>query len=345
RLYQQKKKEVLEKSFDSNHFKIKEEGTSPVLKTILGEVMPYFLEKKENHLDKAGTHPKRRLNQEEMINLIKENINLPSEYYKKAEGFYALKAVEKSIKRRLGHNQPSKKIPPGEWNIKDLEPYLQEALETKILNEEKLAIKDRVLEKKELIQKGLDYTAVLLYLQEKKSLEVGNFGLRKNGTGPWQAYVRVDEYALRDFDGRIYLFPPCQVGVNIYARKEYEDDEHNRVDKPQVLNKYKHPFLRESWKNQPICTGGDDLYPKKSLAETVVHYLERGIEALLYGYCGDEDDFNGYHQLSDSPDDYQHTYVPFSKYRISENHRKITSGKVIITNDPFIKIQSIKRKK
>ena len=87
---------------------------------------------------------------------------------------------------------------------------------------------------------------MLLYISEKGSLEIDGFGFSRMGmTDEYVIYKHTGEYALKDYYGRIYLFPDCRVAVSTIVPL-----------KPVVLDTYKHPFLEGHDAGQPICLRG-----------------------------------------------------------------------------------------
>ena len=154
-------------------------------------------------------------------------------------------------------------------------------------------------------------------------------------------YKRTGEYALKDYYGRIYLFPDCRVAVSTLLPL-----------KPFVMENYKHPFLEAHDSGQDICMRGFSP-PNVFAAATVITALEEGIQALLYGYSPRRR--NGYHSLDRmtararigesgeqpmvEPLDYpvirrRHVLdVDFDDYRVSRDHSKVASGLVEVTND------------
>ncbi|MCI0528506.1 MAG: hypothetical protein L0Y56_13790, partial [Nitrospira sp.] len=149
------------------------------------------------------------------------------------------------------------------------------------------------------------------------------------------------EYALKDFYGRLYLFPDCRVGVSTVM-----------PSRPFVIETYKHPFLEGHDSGQHICLR-DFMPPKVFTAASVIKALEEGINALLYGYSSRRR--NGYQSLdratqhvrvTDSDQDMTLEFeegtlgprrrvptVHFDDCRIPRDNPKIASGEVAITND------------
>ena len=284
------------------------------LKTIIFEVMPYFLEKnkKRNPFEKKK---EKKLTEKDILGLINENAKIPKEYYNQAKNIYRFDDSEKTLdKIKMQELKTAQKFPEGIVWTKTLETVLKRALENGILNERIKGMKEEIRLKEEIFKKSLDYAATMLYLKDAKDFELENFGFIRKSKNDYVAYIKTEEYALRDFDGKVYLFPPCKVGVHT---DNYCDQ------KPIVLNRYGHPFLPYSGENQYICIGNAKIRGK-GLGETMISALEKGINAMLFGYLG-----------NDNP--HHHELRNFSHLRISANSAKIKSGKVKITNDPFIK--------
>ena len=159
--------------------------------------------------------------------------------------------------------------------------------------------------------------ATILYLADRGSLEIDGFGFARDGEGDqYLVYKRTGEYALRDYYGRLYLFPDCRVAVSTTARLH-----------PMVLDRYKHPFLFGHEARQDICLR-HFLAPKGFSAGNVISALEEGLTTLLYGY--NPRLRNGYHSLD--PMTQMQRSLNFTDYRIPSDHPDIISGKVEVTN-------------
>jgi hypothetical protein len=203
-----------------------------------------------------------------------------------------------------------------------LENLLKEAVEIEIITKKRKELEESVKAMKET---NTRYLAAMLYFKDAGNFEFENFGFEKRKDG-YLAYVKIKEYALEDFeDGRIYLFPPCRVGTYVTFSGE--------VNQPIVVDRYKHPFLKDYAPEQMICIMKFKL-EGNTLSKRVINAIEQGISTLLYGYY--PRDHVGYRRLNGRSDS-GHAPMSFSEYEISKDDPKIKSGEIAITNAPFIK--------
>lgn len=271
-------------------------------RTIIFEVMPYFIERK----DKT-----KKLRKEDILEILVENLDIPKEYYKRAENF-----TEDSIKntiKELKNEIKDYSFPEGEIKTSELRNFLNGLIKNKILVNEVHNLKKKLSEKVSKDKKAIMRDGALLYLIENElNFEIGDFGV-KDG---W-IYLKVGEYALRDFDGKVYRFPPCKIGVTY-------DSSH-----PFVLDKYKHPFIPDYKERQKICIGNQDI-DGRTRAEKMINGLEIGVNTLLYGYFGE---LTPHHNLNGKKHHGGSNTINFEDYLISKAHPDIKSGKLKITND------------
>ena len=287
------------------------------LKTIVFGVMPHFVKRK-------GIERKKNP-EEEMISMIREHVEVSAEYYEAAREVCNLGYVKDRIKN-LGKEAGN--ISDGIWKTRDMEPVMKKALENHILLEEKENLEKIVEEKEALAKENMGTLAALLCLKNKEQFELEDFGFIKKGSDYYSAYVKVGEYALRDFDNQIYLFPSCSVGVDIA--------DGDLQTSPFVREAYKHPFLSHNTAHQAICIR-HRFRKGASPAEYITNALDAGVNTLLYGYFNKEG-FNGYRFLSKAKVDGDDGHVIFSyeDCKIKEDDERIKSGKVKITNDAFL---------
>jgi hypothetical protein len=279
------------------------------LKTIVFEIMPHFL-RRAGRLS-AG----QRLNQEEILGLISEKGEIPRKYYQQARRLLDRQLLRKRLAELekievtpgpLGEGV----IPPGE-----LRAWFHQALTGRILEQEKARWRQKLGEGEPLLNP--QQAALLLYLTARGSLEIDGFGFSRLGkTEEYLIYKRTGAYALKDFYGRLYLFPDCRVAVSTLGRL-----------RPVVLERYKHPFLRRQAPGQEICLGNFQPPPAFSAAHAITA-LEQGVNALYYGY--DYRRRNGYHSLDRLP--MEERLVDFEDLRVGPEHPKISTGEVEIKN-------------
>jgi hypothetical protein len=161
--------------------------------------------------------------------------------------------------------------------------------------------------------------AVLLSIAARGALEVDGFGCSrdKKHPGEYLVYKRTGEFVLKDYFGRLYLFPDCRVGVATSGPFQ-----------PMVLDMYKHPLLRRFGSRQAICL--NDYQPASEFSATgVIKALEEGLNALFYGYNSRKR--NGYNSL----DRYgrHQSVVDFEDWRLAQDDPRVTGGELEVKND------------
>jgi len=265
------------------------------LKIILFQVMPHFI-KKNSGLTR------KKLSDEEMLDLINRKINIPAKYYKNAETFQDVGPL-KEILESLENETPIFK-PPGNGILtgRKLRDWFHDAVQAKVLKSEHHRIANALKVRKQFSQAKPEHIAILLYIGATGAMEIDGFGFtrHKSYKGEYVVYKRTKEYALTDYYARSYLFPECRVAILTYS-----------PFKPFVMEKYKHPFLLDHKSGQEICM--KDFVPSNELsAKNIIRTLEEGLTALHYGYDGRRR--NGYHTL-----DKTWVHIPtidFEDYRI-----------------------------
>lgn len=332
-LYQQVRSMCLEKY--SGMVELSDISMSEKLRMILFQVMPYFI-RRSRGLER------RKLSEDEILDLVGERVNIPRKYYDKATKFLdtrSLRLILDELEERVPRVDP-----PGNGLIaaRMLREWLVSALEVRIISGEKERLRQALHHREQFGETQRKYVAILLYIAEKGSVEINGFGFSRIGmSDEYVIYKRTGEYALKDFYGRIYLFPDCRVAVSTVM-----------PSRPFVMETYKHPFLEGFDAGQQVCLR--DFVPSKVFtAASVITRLEEGINALLYGYSSRRR--NGYHSLDratqhirvmDSDQDMSLEFedgplglrrsvssVHFDDCRVPRDHPKIASGEVEITND------------
>jgi len=285
-----------------------------LLNTLMLDVMPYFV-------GVGSTFKRKKLEREDIVDFIEKKIDIPKEYKQQASKLLD-EAIYKEYIDIIKKLNLDSNITFLEGIIKkeQLENILTKAIEIKIIKEKKKEIEESINLIKENNAKHL---ALLLYFKNVKHFSIENFGFEKEES-KYLVYVKLKEYALQDFDGQIYLFPPCKVGTYVSLTE---------ISNPIVIDKYKHPFLRDYASNQRICIKDFEI-KGDTLGEKIISVLEQGISTLLYGYFST--DFEGYRYLN-GKDRYGPT-LSFDEYKIKEDDPRIKSGEIIITNAPFIKV-------
>lgn len=331
-LYEQVRSTCLQKSYGTLGL-----GNLPLsekLRTIVFQVMPHFLRR-------GRSLERRKLSEDEILDLIVEKVRIPKRYYDQAT-----KLLDAgSLGRILGEvEETMTRINPPEdglMSARKLREWLVKALEVEILNGEKERLRQVVYHGQQFGGTQREYVALLLYIAEKGGLEIDGVGFSRMGlSDEYLMYKHTGEFALKDFYGRVYLFPDCKVGVSTILPL-----------RPIVIDAYRHPFLEGDDAGQAICLRSF-APPRDFTARSAIVALEEGINALLYGYSGRRR--NGYHSLDrlkrsmppagwdddTKGEDVEDPLIPkrfvatvnFEDYRIAREHPKIASGRVEVTN-------------
>lgn len=305
------------------------------LQAILFSIMPYFLRWRKGL---ARGRPREG----DILEVMSREVDPPAAYRDAAAHLAHLARAEKGPGDLEG-GEASPPLPAGlPVPAARLHQWLVETLERRCVQRERDRL-GRLLSDLRACGPPQDrYLATLLYVADTGSLELDGFGFSRIGAGPeYLIYKRTGEYALKDFYGRLYLFPDCRVAVSTVPPL-----------RPIVMERYKHPFLEGHEAGQPICLRG--LAPVRPFSPAnVIRSLEEGIDALLYGYSSRRR--NGYHSLdrlgrreeaadpdrAASAEPVTDPLIPprpmwrqdFEDYRISPDHPKIASGQVPVTND------------
>jgi hypothetical protein len=285
------------------------------LETILFHIMPHYIRRKS----RLG---RRKSGAEEILDIIEEKVAIPDEYYNRADKFFERYHSGDFLRGLQRHANVD---PPGRGPISSdaFDKWLQDALTAKIINDEIERLTQRLIQREESLKNHRRYITTLLFIADKGSFERDGFGFYRTGTKDYIIYKRTGEYALKDYYGRIYLFPDCRVAILT-----------NGFMHPIILDRYKHPFLEEDEPGQQICLGLDrEMYfPRQFTAKNAVKALEEGINALFYGYNSRKR--NGYHSLDTTADMATARFrsIDFDDYRIPKDHPKVVSGEVEIKN-------------
>jgi hypothetical protein len=282
----------------------------PKLITIVFHILPHFLRRQ-------GPAPRRRLGEGEVLDLIRERLHIPTRFHEEARRFLNLAPLKDALGRL--RNAPLKTGPPPEGLVQSaaLRAWWEEALTALLVAEERARLLGELEDRENWAATQETRLAVLLYLAENGSLELDGFGFTRLPKGQdYRIYKRTGPFALKDFFGRLYLFPDCRVAVATLGRL-----------RPIVVDHYKHPFLRQHGPGQDICIGSESQYLTFS-AKNVICALEEGINALFYGY--DSRRRQGYHRLDALPG--MEPLLSFGDYRIPEDHPLIVSRRVEVKN-------------
>jgi hypothetical protein len=304
------------------------------LQTILFQVMPHFIRRRESL-------ERKELSEEGMLGLIERKLPIPARCYEEAKAFRdrkSLQGLPRAPEEQRGTVEP---LRDGLISAHNLGEWIYKAMAQRIVDEERVRARGVLEGRGRCVGAEPGHLALLLYLAESGAVEIDGFGFSRTGSGEgYVVYKRTGEYALNDYYGRLYLFPDCRVAISTLTGL-----------RPFVVEHYKHPFLEGHDSGQYICMRNFNP-PNVFTAAGAIRALEEGIGALLYGYSGRRR--NGYHSLDhvtrrpwgDEPDvsmgvghpDYplmrrSHLLdVDFDEYRIASDHPNIISGQVSITN-------------
>ena len=263
-------------------FRLADEIDDIFLDDTLKQILFHLLQ----HFVKIRRGLKRsKANQEEILDLIAEKIDIPERYYKEALAFSNFEPLIRIHEKWVGQDEIFNPIPDGLLPARQLRDWLYQAMQVRILAEERARVEKAIQVRRQLSVMKPQHIAIFLSIADKHPVEIEGFGFTKmKADGEYLIYKHTGEYILKDYYGRSYLFPDCRVAVsNLYPPL-----------RPFVVEKYKHPFLRGHQRGQEICLTGIEA-PSKFTAESAIQTLEHGITALLYGYNPRRR--NGYHSL------------------------------------------------
>jgi hypothetical protein len=234
-----------------------------------------------------------------------------------------LRERETSLKQvllRLEHLEtPPGPAPEKHGHGRELITWFRKALQTTIVTQEVSHWQQELTQVQDLLNLPEAQLAVLLSIAAQGALEVDGFGFSRDQKHPGEylVYKRTGEYLLKDYFGRLYLFPDCRVGVATTGPFH-----------PMVLEMYKHPLLRRIGSRQKICL--NDYQPASEFgAAGVIKALEEGLGALFYGYNSRKR--NGYNSL-DTYGRHQ-TAVDFEDWRLAPDDPRVRGGELEVKND------------
>lgn len=247
------------------------------LRIILFQVMTHFI-KKNRGLER------RRWSEEEILDFIGEKINIPSPYYEKAKAFLDMESLSQMLSE-LGKKKPTPEpLQNGLLAAYELREWLRKAVFAKIVHSKREGLRKMLQLRKQLRNTKKKHLATLMYIADKGSFEIDGFGFsRMDSSDEYLVYKRTGEYILKDYHSRSYLFPDCRVAVPTFGTL-----------RPIVMETYKHPFLLGHEAGQEICLR-QFTPPNKFTAGNIIGGVEKGINALIYGY--DSRRRNGIHGL------------------------------------------------
>lgn len=281
------------------------------LEKILFRIIPHFARRKNGLRKRTGAL-------EEFLESALRQADIPARFFAEAE-----RLIPRASNGRKGDGggigAPPAGEPKGLITAKVFRLWLLRALEAKIVREEKKHPGTLFAGGSPASDSGKKGAALLLFLKETGFFEMRGAGFfRDRKTSEYYVYVRTGQYALKDYQGRIYLFPDCRVAVPARGPTV-----------PYVAEKYKHPFL---WGNAPfqkICVTEEFVPDWKFSASGAIRALEEGIDALFHGYNARRG--NGYHRLDGMRID--RNSIVFDDLRIPRDDPRIVSGELEVKND------------
>jgi hypothetical protein len=273
--YQQMKNDCLRKIFFTPE--LDSLSVDGKLRTILFQVMTYFI-RKNRDLER------RRQSEEEILDFIGEKIDVPSGYYEKAKTFLDTEPLRRMLDDLEKQEPTPEPLQSGLLSAHELRAWLGKALFAKIVHSKRKGLRDALQVREQFRNTKKKHLAILMYIADKGSLEIDGFGFsRINSSDEYLVYKRTGEYILKDYHARSYLFPDCRVAVPTFGTL-----------RPIVMETYKHPFLLGHEAGQEICLR-QFTPPNKFTAGNIIGGVEKGINALIYGY--DSRRRNGIHSL------------------------------------------------
>ena len=279
-----------------------------MLNEIIFQVLPHFVKINQ------GLERKKPTEDEIVEYLLSKNV-VPENYIKRAVQI----TQDDSLNERLNTiGTYSVNVPNNVDTVGVLNNWFADAIKNQVLYNESVRIRGLVAERAAALKNSAKKNALFMYLNDCNAFDVDGFGFGNYDGALW-AYKRIPAYALKDFNGDIYLFEGCRVAAC--------------GGSPHVMEYYKHPFLSSHRDMAQICIGHAQIIGD-TRAERITQSIETGINVLLYGYFR-HDGFGGYHSLNGR---IQHgNYeVRFSDFKVSRDHPRIKSGEVIITNDALV---------
>jgi hypothetical protein len=291
-------------------------GVLPYLKVggklpvILFEILPHFVRTRKAPWRRAAS-------QGDILACLRSRIPTPPRYLEAAARFVDTEPLRRLV--RDGENSGAGLAPPQDGLLRgcDLRAWLLRAVALEVIWTEKARLQESLVQRERFRETTMEDLATLLFIADQTSFEVDGFGFLRDGeSDDYIIYKRSGEYALRDYYGRLYLFPDCRVAVSTGGRLH-----------PLVLDRYKHPFLFGHEAGQELCLR-EFATGKEFSAGNVISALEQGLAALYSGY--NPRLRNGYHSLD--PLTQIQRSLDFTSYRIPPDYPDIVSGKVEVTN-------------
>ena len=287
-------------------------GGDATLKTLLFEVMPYFLRLRR------GPHRETRTARALLAYLAAALAPPPQA----AALLARLRQQQADLQKAMAWLQERlatlavPPLPPGDGPA--VAAWFQATLSARLLQESLDRCRQQWQELQELLDLPEPQLVQLLAIAARGELEIDDFGIQRAGKQPgiYWVYKKTGDFVLQDYYGRPYLFPSCRVAVNTAG-----------PFRPVVLDTYKHPLLRRWSARQPICLT-EYQPPQEFSAQAVIQALQAGLNALYFGYNSRKR--NGYNSLDSFG---RHlSVVTFDDLRLPKDDPRILSGALEIKN-------------
>ncbi len=282
------------------------------LRAIVFQVLPHFTRKKNKLRRRLGL-------EEEFLDLVSRQLTIPAGFQAQANTFSDTLSLNKALRNIAGVKAPEQPSPSGLSTSRAFRQWILKSIESRIIEEEKNRLGTLLQNRQQFSRLQRRFITVLLFIKARGALELNGCGFFRNGdTSEYYVYVRTGEYALKDFYGRIYLFPDCRVAISTLGPLV-----------PYVLERYKHPFLKGYDTIQKICVRGDFVPSWKFTPSAAIQALEEGLNALFYGYNSRRG--NGYQRLDSMK--LEENSIIFDEFRIPDDDPRILSGEIEVKND------------
>ncbi|MGQ9920386.1 MAG: hypothetical protein ACUVRZ_03545 [Desulfobacca sp.] len=284
----------------------------PTLKTILFEVLPYFLR------TRRGKH-REQADAKAFLAYVAASQALPTQAGPLLAAFQEQMASLREVLQWLTARQAAVgDVPPPPGSAAGLRQWLQTALQARILAQEIRRGQEELAARQAWADLPAQQLALLLAIAAQGAVAVADVGFFRDPKRPgvYWVYKRSGAFVLQDYYGRPYLFPDCRVAV--CSAGPYQ---------PVVWDTYKHPLLRRWAPRQPICLT-DYQAPQEFSATAMIRALQEGLNALYYGYNSRKR--NGYNSL----DDYgrHRSLVTFADWRLPPDDPRLLRGELEVKN-------------
>jgi len=283
-----------------------------VLRTVLFEVMPYFLRLRRSPRRRAGTAPA-------LLDYLAASLPRPPQAAKLLARLRQRQADLRDASVWLQDRLDRTAVPPAPLEGGPaLRSWFQTALTARIFQETLDHCHQQLQALRQLQDLPEPQLVQLLAIATRGEIELDGFGMQRDGRRPgvYWVYKKTGEFVLQDYYGRPYLFPSCRVAVSTAGPFH-----------PVVLEHYKHPLLRRFGPRQPICLT-DFQAAREFSAQAIIQALQAGLNALYFGYNSRKR--NGYNSLDSFG---RHlSVITFDDLRLPKDDPRLQAGTLEIKN-------------